>query len=71
MSVRVVCLSGQFSGIVRTFVFFFFLMGFVFCDNYYPTDKGGQQGGPVCLSGQFSGIVRTFFFFFFDGFCFL
>jgi hypothetical protein len=35
-----VCLSGQFSGIAqtgRTFVFFFFLMSFVFCDSYYST----------------------------------
>jgi hypothetical protein len=36
-----VCLSGQFSGTTRTFVFlfffFFFLMGFVFCDSYYST----------------------------------
>jgi hypothetical protein len=30
-----VCLSGQFSSTARTSVFFFFLMGFVFCDSYY------------------------------------
>ncbi len=27
-------------------------MGFVFCDSYYPTDKGGgQQGGPARARG--------------------
>ncbi len=24
---------------------FFLLMGFVFCDSYYPTDGGGPAGG--------------------------
>jgi len=26
-------------------LFFFFLMGFVFCDSYYPIDKGASRGG--------------------------
>jgi hypothetical protein len=26
-------------------LFFFFLMGFVFCDSYYPTNRGGGQHG--------------------------
>jgi hypothetical protein len=54
---RSVCLSGQFPGIARTFVFFFF---FFFCQLNWPGSFRALPGPLfVCL------------FFFFFGFCFL
>jgi len=47
---------------------FFFLMGFVFCDSYYPTDSGGQhgwrgptRGGPARAGGSSTGALCTKF----------
>jgi hypothetical protein len=36
--------SASFQALLEP-LFFFFLMGFVFCDSYYPTDRGASKGG--------------------------
>jgi hypothetical protein len=41
---------------------FFFLMGFVFCDNYYPTNGGGQhEPGGARARGRSTGALCTRF----------
>jgi hypothetical protein len=47
-------MTGRIFQALPTPLFFFFLMGFVFCDSYYPTDRGGparvaraSRGGPT------------------------
>jgi hypothetical protein len=38
--------------VLGSLFFFFFLMGFVFCDSYYPTDRRGPtKGGPLVQRG--------------------